>query len=174
MVEIFGGGFAVEYICRVVDETDGQESVPATPTMAQTNLNGKGKNRSGGKKSAADASDSKTSTVLNSSLQVAMPVLNGATDGIAGQVIGKSKQVLNVGKAIASGAGKAAIFGAIAPLIALGVAEAVQAYQNNKAKNDALAQSIDETNLKRQMAGLEKINYTRSKFTGKIRMEEKR
>lgn len=103
-----------------------------------------------------------------------MPVLNGATDGIAGQVIGKSKQVLNVGKAIASGAGKAAIFGAIAPLIALGVAEAVQAYQNNKAKNDALAQSIDETNLKRQMAGLEKINYTRSKFTGKIRMEEKR
>lgn len=172
--EVFSGGYAVEYICRVTDETDGKESVPETATVAQTNLNGKNKGMASGSKSAKDASDSKTNTYLNSSLQVSMPVLNGLTDGVAGQVIGQGKQALNVGKAIVSGTGKAAIVGALTPLVAAAVAKAVQEFQNTKAKNDALAKSIDATNLERSMAGLETIKYTRSKITGKVRMEEKR
>lgn len=173
MTEILSGGYAVEYICRVIDETDGQESVPATPTMAQTNLNGKGKSGStGGKKGATDASQSKTGAYFNTALQVAMPALNGVTDGMAGQVIGKGKQVVNVVNAAGRGVG--AVFGALAPLLAWGVGELVGAYRNAKAKNDAIAESLDATNLRRSMAGLEKINYTRSGLTGQIRMEEYR
>lgn len=172
--EISGEGYAVEYICRVTDETDGKENIPETATMAQTNLNGKGKGVVSGKKSADDASESKTNAYLNSSLRVAMPVLNGMTDGVASQAIGKGKQIVNIGKAMAKGAGTAAIVGALAPLIAEAVAKGVQAFQNTKAKNDALAESIDDLNLQRQMAGMEKIGYTRKGLTGKVHMEEER
>lgn len=174
MQEVFSGGYAVEYICRVIDQTDGKESVPETATVAQTNLNGKGSGGKGGKKGADNASQSKTNAYLNSALQVAMPALNGVTDGVAAQVVGKSRQIVNVGSKIASGAGTAAIFGALAPLIAWGVSEAIQKIQNDKAKNDATAQSIDKTNVARTAAGLDKINYTRTGITGKIRMEVER
>lgn len=174
MEEVLSGGIAVEYICRVTDETDGKENIPETSTMAQTNMNGKGSGNKGGKKSASDASSSKTDAYLNPALQIATPVLNGLTDGVAGQVIGKSRQIVNVGAKLASGAGKAAVFGALAPLIAWGVSSAIQSIQNSKAKNDATAQSIDQTNISRTAAGLEKINYKRSGITGRIRMEESR
>ena len=175
MVEIMGGGYAAEYICRVVDETDGKESIPETATMAETNLNGKAKSGGkNGKKSAKDASESKTDAYWNAALQVAMPALNGFTDGVAGQVIGKTKQVLNLTKVIAAGAGAGAIAGAAAPLAAWGVSEMIKAFQNAKAKNDALADSLDANNFQRQIAGLDKINYTRSGLTGKVRMEETR
>lgn len=172
-MEVMNGGYAVEYICRVVDQTNGQESVPESATMAQTNLHGKASS-SGGTKAVQDASQSKTDSLLNPTLQVAMPVLNGLTDGMAGQVIGKGKQVARIAGAISAGVGAAAILGAAAPLIAGLVSEAVQAFMNAKAQNDAIAQSIDDTNLRRQIAGLEKINYTRSGITGKVRMEEYR
>lgn len=174
MAEVMSGGYAVEYICRVIDETDGKESIAETTTVAEKNLNGKKKSKGSGKKGAEDAKESKTDAYLNSSLQIAMPALNGLTDGVAGQVIGKSKQVLNLGNKIVSGAGTAAIMGAAAPLIAAAVAKAVQAFQNEKAKNDAIAASIDATNLQRQMAGLKKINYTQSKITRKIEIKETR
>lgn len=175
MQEILSGGYAVEYICRVSDETDGKESIPETATMAETNLNGKAKSGSkNGKKSAKDASETKTDAYWNAALQVAMPVLNGFSDGVAGQVIGKTKQVLNLTKVIAAGAGAGAIAGAAAPLAAWGVSEMIKAFQNAKAKNDALADSLDANNFQRQIAGLDKINYTRSGLTGKVRMEETR
>ena len=175
MAEIMGGGYAVEYICRVVDETDGKESIPETATMAETNLNGNGKSgKSGGKTDARGASESKTDAYWNAALQVAMPALNGFTDGVAGQVIGKGRQVLNLGKVLAAGAGAGAIAGAAAPLAAWGVSELIKSFQNAKAKNDALADSLDANNFQRQLAGLDKINYTRSGLTGKIRMEETR
>ena len=172
--EVFSGGYAVEYICRVVDETNGKESVPETATMAEMNLNSVKTSGDGGKKGAEEASKSKTGAVLNTSLQVATPVLNGLTDGVAGQVIGKGKQIINAGKAIASGAGKAAIFGAIAPFIIAAVSKTVQEVQNTRARNDAIAQSLDNTNLRRQMAGLENINYTQSRVFKTVRLEEKR
>ena len=175
MAEIMGGGYAVEYICRVVDETDGKESIPETATMAETNLNGKGKSDTkGGKSGAGGAAESKTDAYWNAALQVAMPALNGFTDGVAGQVIGKGKQVLNLTKVLAAGAGAGAIAGAAAPLIAEAVAAAIRAFQNARAKNDALADSLEANNFQRQLAGLDKINYTRSGLTGKIRMEETR
>lgn len=175
MAEVLSGGYAVEYICRVVDETDGKESVADTATMAEANLNGKGKSGStGGKSGNKTASESKTDVYRNAALQVAMPALNGLTDGVAGQVIGKGRQVLNLGKVIAAGAGAGAIAGAAAPLVAWGVSEAIKAYQNAKTKNDALAQSIDATNFARKLAGLNTINYTRTGITGKVRIEEER
>lgn len=175
MAEVLSGGYSVEYICRVVDETSGQESVPETATMAESNLNGKGKKGgSSGKKGAGNASDSKTDAYLNPALSVAMPALNGFTDGVAGQVVGKGRQVLNVGKQIAKGAGAAAIFGAAAPLLAWGVGELISSYNSARSANDALADSIDKTNFRRQLAGMGKINYTRSGITGKVRLEEDR
>lgn len=172
-MEVMNGGYAVEYICRVVDQTNGQESVPESATMAQTNLHGKASS-SGGTKAVQDASQSKTDSLLNPTLQVAMPVLNGLTDGMAGQIIGKSRQVLNVGKAIGSGKGAAAVFGAVAPLITWAVSSAVNAFMNERAENDAIAESLDATNLRRSMAGLKKIKYTRSGLTGEVRLEEDR
>lgn len=170
-MEVMNGGYAVEYICRVVDQTGGQESVPESATMAQNALHGKTYNNDG-KKAAQDASQSKTDVYFNQALQIAMPALNGVTDGMAGQVIGKSRQIINVGKAAGKGAGT--VFGALAPLLTWGVSELIGAYRNAKAKNDAIAESIDATNVRRSMAGLEKIKYTRSGLTGTIRLEEQR
>lgn len=173
MAEVLSTGYAVEYICRVVDETDGQESIPVSATMAETNLNGKSSTKSNGKRSAANASDSKTDVYLNSALNVAMPALNGFTDGVAGQMIGKGRQVLSLTKAVAAGS-VGGIIGAAAPLAAWGIGELVKAFQNQKAKNDSLAESIDDTNFARQIAGLDKINYTRSGITGKVIVEDYR
>ncbi len=173
MAEILNPGYAVEYICRVVDETGGQESVPETATMAETNLNGKSSG-TGGTKSASDASGSKTNVLLNSALNVATPALNGITDGVAGQVIGKGRQILNLTKAIAKGAGLASVIGAAAPLAAWGIGQLISAAQKEKAKNDDIADSIEKTNFQRQIQGLEKINYTRSGLFGKVIVEDYR
>lgn len=174
--EVFSGGYAVEYICRVVDETEGKESVPETATMAQTNLIGKGKVNSGGTAGAADATDSSTDALLNSALRVSMPVLNGVTDGMASQAIDTGKKVIRLGEAISVGSA-AAIGAAAAPLITMaisGVMKIIQGIQSQIAQNDAVAESLDQTNLLRQMAGLDKINYTRTGITKKVRMEEYR
>ncbi len=174
MTEIFDNGYAVEYICRIIDETGGNESVPASAVTAETNVNGKNSTRKGGSRSAADASGSKTNVYLNSALNVAMPALNGLTDGIAGQVIGKGRQVINLAQMLIKGAGVASVIGAAAPLVAWGIGTAIQAFQEAKQKNDALAESIDSTNFQRQLAGLEKINYKRSGLTGKVIVEDYR
>jgi len=173
MAEVLSGGCSVEYICRIADETSGQESVPETGTMAESNLNGKGK-KGGGKKGADNASNSKTDAYLNPALSVAMPALNGFTDGVAGQVVGKGRQVLNLGKQITKGAGAAAVFGAAAPLLAWGIGELINKFSSARSANDALADSIDKTNFRRQLAGMGKINYTRSGITGQVRLEEDR
>ena len=172
-MEVLNGGYAVEYICYVVDQTNGQESVPASATMAQTNLNGK-VSSAGGANAAQDAQRSKTDIQWNSALQVAMPALNGLTDGMAGQVIGRGRQVIRVANTVGAGRGFGAVLGAAAPLLAWGVSELINAYQSSKAENDAIAENIDQTNLRRSMAGLSKINYTRSGLTGAVRMEEYR
>lgn len=173
MAEIMNGGYAVEYICRITDETDGQENVPDSATMAQTNVNGKGSGKKSGKSGSKDASKAKTDVYVNSALQVAMPVLNGYTDGVAGQVVGAGKQVYGLGKAIAEGA-VGGIVGAASTIIAQLVAKAVQSYTQSKRNNDAIAKNLDELNFQRQLAGLEKINYTRSGITGKVQLEEER
>lgn len=173
MAEIMDGGYAVEYICRITDETDGQENVPDSATMAQTNVNGKGSGKKSGKSGSKDASKAKTDVYVNSALQVAMPVLNGYTDGVAGQVVGAGKQVYGLGKAIAEGA-VGGIVGAASTIIAQLVAKAVQSYTQSKRNNDAIAKNLDELNFQRQLAGLEKINYTRSGITGKVQLEEER
>lgn len=172
-MEAMSGGYAVEYICRIVDETDGQESIPESATMAQTNLNGKSGGDKGGKKGAKDAADTKTNINLNPALQVAMPVLNGLTDGVAGKVIGKGKQVYSLVSAAATGS-VSGIIGAASSIAAMAIGEIVKAVQNEKAKNDALAESLDATNFQRQLAGMNKINYSRDGLMGRIRFEEER
>ena len=88
-------------------------------------------------------------------------------------MIGKGRQVLSLTKAVAAGS-VGGIIGAAAPLAAWGIGELVKAFQNQKAKNDSLAESIDDTNFARQIAGLDKINYTRSGITGKVIVEDYR
>ena len=173
MPEMTGGGYAVEYICRIIDETDGAESVPESAAVAQSNINGKNRSRESGRNGAKNASETKTGTYFNAALRVAMPALNAFTNGVAGQVIEKGGQAVRLIQSLAVGSAGGAV-GAATSLAAWGVGEIVRAILNDKSENDALAQSIDDTNFIRQMAGLEKIEYTRSGLTGKIEFEEDR
>lgn len=178
MAEIMSGGYAVEYVCRVVDETDGKESVPASATEAVTGKTGKSAGlRGGGDKAKKNAETSTTSQALNAGLRVAMPIANALTDGIAGKAVGAGKQIIGFGKALAAGS-IGGIIGAGSTLLAWGVSEIVDSvvsnYTQNKKRNDSLATSLDNTNYLRAMAGLNQIGYSRRGITGKITLEEYR
>lgn len=173
MPETTGGGYAVEYICRIIDETDGAESVPESAAVAQSNINGKNRTRESGKNGAKNASETKTSEYMKAALRVAMPALNAFTNGVVGQTVEKGGQIISLIRSLAVGSMGGAV-SAGASLAAWGVGEIVQSILNARTANDALAQSIDDTNFIRQMAGLEKIEYTRSGLTGKVQFEEDR
>ena len=173
MEEISSGGYAVEYVCRIIDETEGNESVPESAQTANLNLTGKNTSKTSGKKEAETAKKSKTSEYMNAGLRVLMPAINGFTNGVAGQIFEKGGQIARLIQSIAVGSAGGAL-GAVASLGAWGVGEIVRSILNERQENDTLAESIDELNFSRQMAGLKKFGYTRTGITGKLNFSEER
>ena len=172
MAEVTGNGVVVEYICRITDETGGGEPVPQDMQMAQNNLTGKTtSDKKAPKKKANNALNAKTT--VNSVLQVALPALNAATNGIAGKAVGIARQ----GFALLDAAATGSVAGGIGVAASMGawlVGEVVNQIQTQRRQNEALAESLDKTNFMRMAAGLDKIEYTQSGLTKKVQFQNNR
>jgi hypothetical protein len=177
MAELLSGGYAVEYICRIVDETGGSEAVPSSGTSAVSPLTNSSSPSSAplrNANAAKTAGGTNTKAIANAALNVATPVLNAVTNGVAGNVIGKTKMLLNLGTAIATGASFGGVVGAAASVAAWGVTEIVNFVSSERSKNDAIAQSLDDTNFMRMAAGLDKIEYSQSSVLRRISYDNNR
>lgn len=172
MAEVSGNGIVVEYICRITDETDGGEPTPQDTQSAQNNLTGKtSATKKSPKKKAKNALSAKTTA--NSVLQIALPALNAATGGMAGKAIGAAKQAFSLLDAAATGS-VGGVVGVTASMGAWLVGEIVGYIQTRRKQNEALAESLDQTNFMRMAAGLDSIEYTQSGLTKKVQFQNNR
>lgn len=165
-------GIVVEYICRVIDETDGQEAVPQSSALAQNTNTGKssvGKNT--GKKSAETASKPKTSAYFNAGLQIGMPAFNALTGGLASNVVGHTRNIITLGSSLAQGGLAGGGLGAIASLGGYAVSQIVNAIVSARQENDQIAQGIEETNKARASVGLSTLDYSQTWLTRRVRIE---
>ncbi len=116
---------------------------------------------------ANSAGMSKTMGAINKGLSVAMPVLNAVSNGMVGQVMGHVNRATGLINALAVGS-VGGIFGAIASFGAWGVGQAVNSIMSKRNANESVIEGLEETNIRRQIAGLPKIEYDVTGVTKKL------
>ena len=159
-----------EYICRIIGQADGKEPVPQSAQEAQNNNAGKGAQiKNTPSKSTENGKNPNTKALFNSALQVAMPALNAFTNGIGGQVLERTRNVINLGTALATGAASiGSIVGAATPLASWAVGKIVSEIVQTRNNNNAIAEGIRNTNDLRASVGLSTLDFSQRGLTRKI------
>ena len=116
---------------------------------------------------ANSAGISKTMGTINKGLSVAMPVLNALSNGMAGQVMGHVNRAAGLINSAATGS-IGGIIGSVASIAAWGVGQAVNAGMTQRKANESVIEGLEATNIRRQIAGLPKIEYDVTGVTKKL------
>ena len=116
---------------------------------------------------ANSAGISKTMGTINKGLSVAMPVLNALSNGVAGQVMGHVNRAAGLINSAATGS-IGGIIGSVASIAAWGVEQAVNAVMTQRKANESVIEGLEATNIRRQIAGLPKIEYDVTGVTKKL------
>ena len=166
-----------EYICRVIDQTDGKEPVPQSAQEAQNTTAGKASTiNNSPNKTKEVANKPKTGAIFNSALQVGMPVFNAFTQGVGGQAIGMTRQLVQLYNSASSVAqqGIGALVAPTASIAAAVVGMAVSEITAAISKNNAIAKGIQNTNDLRASVGLSTVGFSQRGITRRVKINEVR